>query len=162
MTQELDLSDIQGHILRAYARFGYPKGRYVFLNIRHSARARQFVGRITQRVTTAVNWGSGPNAVLPPDCAVNIAFTYQGLKELELPRASLVDFSPEFIEGMKHRRDILGDDGPSSPERWDPIWRDNRGHAREGCTHHGLAECTRTSASHRRCGGCGASHAKLH
>lgn len=126
MTQELDLSDIQGHILRAYARFGYPKGRYVFLNIRHSARARQFVGRITQRVTTAVNWGSGPNAVQPPDCAVNIAFTYQGLKELELPRASLVDFSPEFIEGMKHRRDILGDDGPSSPERWDPIWRDNR------------------------------------
>ena len=27
---------------------------------------------------------------------------------------------------MKHRRDMLGDDGPSSPEHWDPIWRGNR------------------------------------
>lgn len=28
--------------------------------------------------------------------------------------------------GMKKRKDILGDDGRSAPEHWDPIWRDNR------------------------------------
>ena len=27
--------------------------------------------------------------------------------------------------GMKARRDILGDDGPSSPVYWDPIWQDH-------------------------------------
>jgi hypothetical protein len=27
---------------------------------------------------------------------------------------------------MKHRKDVLGDDGPSAPEYWDPIWQNNR------------------------------------
>jgi Dyp-type peroxidase family len=35
----------------------------------------------------------------------------------------LAGFPHEFISGMKTRRDILGDDGPSDPEWWDPIWR---------------------------------------
>ena len=26
--------------------------------------------------------------------------------------------------GMAERQDILGDDGPSAPKHWDPIWRD--------------------------------------
>lgn len=126
MTQKLDLLDIQGNIIRAYGRFGYPVARYVFFNIRHSARAREFVGAMTERVTTAVEWGEGPGQIKQPDWTVNIAFAYQGLKQLELPRASLSGFSPEFISGMKDRRDILGDDGPSSPENWDPIWAENR------------------------------------
>ena len=126
MSKQLDLLDIQGHVLRAYGRFGYPKARYVFLNIRNSHRARQFVDAVTQKVTTAVCWGTGPDDLPPPPWTVNIALTYQGLKELELPRTSLIGFSPEFVEGMKQRRDILGDDGPSAPEHWDPIWRDNR------------------------------------
>lgn len=126
MTQKLDLLDIQGNIIRAYGRFGYPMARYVFFNIRHSARAREFVGTVTERVTTAVEWGEGQGQIKQPDWTVNIAFAYQGLKQLELPRASLSGFSPEFISGMKDRRDILGDDGPSSPENWDPIWAENR------------------------------------
>lgn len=126
MTAQLDLTDIQGNVIRAYGRFGYPVARYVFLNIRHSARARAFVAEVTRRVTTAVEWGDQPGQIKQPDWTVNIAFAYQGLKELELPRASLNGFSPEFVEGMKHRRDMLGDDGPSSPEKWDPIWCGNR------------------------------------
>lgn len=126
MTQKLDLLDIQGNIIRAYGRFGYPMARYVFFNIRRSARAREFVGAVTERVTTAVEWGEGQGQIKQPDWTVNIAFAYQGLKQLELPRASLSGFSPEFISGMKDRRDILGDDGPSSPENWDPIWAENR------------------------------------
>ncbi|HSD38127.1 MAG TPA: hypothetical protein VLC92_11510 [Rhodocyclaceae bacterium] len=126
MTQQLDLLDIQGHILRAYGRFSYPMARYVFFNIRDSGKARRFVESVTRRVTTAVVWGAGVNDVPQPDWTVNIAFTYQGLKELEVPRASLMSFPPEFAEGMKHRKDILGDDGPSAPEHWDPVWQDNR------------------------------------
>lgn len=126
MTKRLDLTDIQGNVIRAYGRFGYPVARYVFLNIRHAERARAFVDAIRQKVTSSVDWGDAPGQIHQPDFTVNIAFAYQGLKELELPRASLASFSPEFVEGMKHRRDMLGDDGASAPENWDPIWRDNR------------------------------------
>lgn len=126
MTKQLDLLDIQGNILRAYGRFGYPVARYVFLNVRNAAKGREFVGEITKKVTTSVEWGDGPGKIKQPDRTVNIAFTYQGLKDLGVPISSLVGFSPEFASGMKGRKDILGDDGPSSPEHWDPIWRGNR------------------------------------
>ena len=121
MTATLDLADIQGHVLRAYARFGYPTGRYVFLNVSEAAAARRFLTGILPHLTTAVCWGEGKNEMAPPDLAVNLAFTYQGLKAVELPRASLMGFSPEFAEGMKARQDILGDDGVSAPEHWDPV-----------------------------------------
>lgn len=126
MTQKLELTDIQGNVLRAYGRFGYPVARYVFFNIRDSRKGRAFVDAISKRVTTAVEWGDGPGQIKQPDWTLNIAFAYQALKELGVPRSSLIGFSPEFISGMKDRRDILGDDGPSSPEHWDPIWCSNR------------------------------------
>ncbi len=126
MTKQLDLLDIQGNVIRAYGRFGYPVARYVFLNIRNAARARTFVGKLTKKVTTATQWGDGIGQVKKPVWTVNVAFTYQGLKELEVPRESLMNFAPEFAAGMKARRDILGDDGPSAPELWDPIWQENR------------------------------------
>lgn len=126
MTKQVDLLDIQGDIMRGYAHFGYPVARYVFLNIRHSAIGRQFVGAITKNVTTSVNWGDGPGQIKQPNWTVNIAFTYQGLKDLDLPTSSLIGFSPEFVGGMKERKDMLGDNGTSSPEHWDPIWQSNR------------------------------------
>lgn len=126
MSKQLDLLDIQGNVVRAYGRYNFPFARYVFLNIRDAARGRVFVGAVTEKVTTAVRWGEGPNPIEKPLSTVNIGFAYQGLKELELPRASLIGFPMEFAMGMKKRKDILGDDGPSAPQHWDPIWRDNR------------------------------------
>jgi len=49
VTKQLDLLDIQGNILRAYGRFGYPVARYVFLNVRNAAKGREFVGEITKK-----------------------------------------------------------------------------------------------------------------
>lgn len=127
MTKQLDLLDIQGNVIRAYGRFGFPVARYVFLNIKNDGIGRDFVGEITKKVTTSVEWGKKDNGKIEkPDWTVNIAFTYQGMKELGIPRSSLVGFSPEFVSGMKERKDILGDDGVSSPEYWDPIWQGNR------------------------------------
>lgn len=126
MTKVLDLMDIQGDVVRPYGRFGFPVARYVFFNIRQGAAARGFVAEITALVTTAATWDQGPNPIPRPQSTINIAFTYQGLKELELPRESLIGFPAEFAMGMKQRKDILGDDGPSSPDYWDPIWRANR------------------------------------
>lgn len=57
MTQQLDLPDIQGNIIRAYGRFGFPKGRFFFLRIDDVDRGRDFVGTITKKVTTSVSWG---------------------------------------------------------------------------------------------------------
>jgi Dyp-type peroxidase family len=123
MTQQLDLPDIQGNIIRAYGRFGFPKARFFFLKINDGDRGRHFVGTITKRVTTSVSWGPPPKGVIPkPKAPINIAFTYNGLKALGLPRASLAGFPEEFAMGMKARKEILGDDGPSAPERWDKVW----------------------------------------
>ncbi|MDO8305117.1 MAG: peroxidase, partial [Herminiimonas sp.] len=126
MEKQLDLLDIQGNVIKAYGRYNFPVARYLFLNIRDGQRARDFVGAVTAEVTTAVRWGDGVNPIPKPPATVNIAFTYQGLKQLELPRASLIGFPMEFVMGMKKRKDILGDDGRSAPEHWDTIWRDNR------------------------------------
>jgi Dyp-type peroxidase family len=126
MTKRLDLLDIQGNVIRAYGRFGYPVARYVFFNIRQSDVARDFLKELSKHVTTAIDWGNGEGQIKQPNWTVNVAFTYVGLKELGLPRTSLNGFSPEFIAGMKKRRDIIGDNGPSSPEHWDPIWHKHR------------------------------------
>ena len=144
MTKELDLMDIQGNVIRAYGRFNFPVARYLFLRINDGDRGRDFVGQVTRKVTTSANWGKGPNDVEKPKATVNIAFTYQGLKALQLPRESLVGFPPEFSMGMKRRKDILGDDGPSAPEYWDPIWQGDPVHvsiALNGQTPQYLEEC---------------------
>ena len=39
----LDLADIQGGLLRAYGRLGFPKARYFFLMVHEPAKGRRFV-----------------------------------------------------------------------------------------------------------------------
>ena len=63
VTKELDLLDIQGNVIRAYGRFNFPVARYVFLRINNGDKGRAFVGAITEKVTTAVNWGEGDHPV---------------------------------------------------------------------------------------------------
>jgi Dyp-type peroxidase family len=126
VTKNLDLRDIQGNVVRAYGRFGFPVARYLFLNVRDDVQGREFIAEATRRVTSSVDWGEGEGQVPRPHWTLNLAFTYQGLKALGLPTASLMTFSPEFVAGMKDRKDILGDDGASAPKHWDPIWRGNR------------------------------------
>ncbi len=122
MTATLDLYDIQGDVIKAYGRFGFPLSRYIFLQFIDGKKGREFVQAISQVVTTAATWGEGPNAVKRPECTTNIAFTYNGLKALEVPRESLRGFPTDFMMGMKARKDILGDDGASDPQHWDPVW----------------------------------------
>jgi Dyp-type peroxidase family len=122
---KLDLHDIQGNIVKAYGRYGFPKGRYVFFSVCERLAARQFVQALVPYVTTSSPWRErGAHSGSPvPEVTTNIAFSYHGLRELGVPRASLQTFPDEFAMGMKARRDILGDDGVSAPERWDPIWQ---------------------------------------
>jgi len=123
----LDLADIQGNIVRAYGRFGFPYSRHIFFNIGAPGAGRRFIERTRRIVTTAERWtdadpGSGGASPRRPLVAVNIGLSYRGLVALELPTRTLRSLPEEFIDGMAKRSSILGDVGCSAPENWDPIW----------------------------------------
>ena len=127
---DLDLADIQGNILTAYGRLGFPKGRFLLLTVRDAEAGRAFVEFLRPRVTTALRWPSSkPNrptgkVVVPrPEVTVNIAFTFRGLLALGLPTRTLRGMPDDYIDGMAARASILGDDVPgNSIDAWDPVW----------------------------------------
>ena len=114
----LDLHDIQGSVVKVYARFGMFKGRYVCFRVNKGNAGRRFVLLMSSLVTNAAPWKTAV-----PDATTDIAFTYQGLRALRVPVNTLHGFSDAFSMGMRARRDILGDTGPSSSTTWDPIWK---------------------------------------
>jgi Dyp-type peroxidase family len=128
MTKQLDLSDIQGNIIRAYGG-SFPKARYFFLQIDDAKAGRDFIVKLYPKITTAVRWDSredypGPIVQSKPKVAINLAFSFWGLVQLELPTRTLAGLPAEFIQGMASRATILGDfSGSEVPSHWDPIWR---------------------------------------
>jgi hypothetical protein len=50
---------------------------------------------------------------------LGIAFTFEGLKALGVPQASLDRFPIEFREGMAARAAILHDFGANAPDNWE-------------------------------------------
>ena len=134
MTKNLDLADIQGNVIRAYGRFGYPKARYFFLHVHNAAAGRRFINAIVPHVTSAIRWKGSESGDYPgeakidrPDITFNIGFSYSGLAALELPTRTLKAMPAEFIDGMAERAHILSDKGDSARDHWDPIWKDNDG-----------------------------------
>ena len=56
--------------------------------------------------------------------SLTVAFTFEGLRTLGVPEASLDSFAPEFKQGMAARADVLGDIGESAPDQWEyPLGR---------------------------------------
>lgn len=131
MDRALDLYDIQGNICKGYGRFGFPKARYFFLEFHQYAGARAFLQQLIPLITTAEPWSEKdhPDQSDKPQATTNIGFTYAGLSALGLPRRSLDGFPLEFRMGMKDRAGILGDEGPSDPANWDPVWQGEPVHA---------------------------------
>ena len=131
MTDLLELADIQGNILSAYGRLGFPKARYLLVHIANAPTGRAFVEALRRRVTTALRWPSsrkgvplGSNPVKRPQVALNLAFTYRGLVALGLPTRTLRGLPDDFMDGMLARASILGDDVlDNTPEHWDPVWQ---------------------------------------
>ena len=119
MISQLELGDIQGNIVKAYGRYGFPVARHVFYHISNAEVGRQFVADTTPLMTSSLPW---LDASTIPLVATNIAFTYEGLRHLDVPDETLHGFPDEFSMGMKARRDIIGDTGPNHYTRWDPIW----------------------------------------
>lgn len=125
----LDLSDIQGNIVKPYGRSGFPFTRHVFFNVTDPLAGRRFVQAVRPRVTTADPWDAdttpeGQVRHKKPPITLNLGFSYEGLKALDLPTRTLRLLPDEFIDGMRCRNEILGDVAASDPGRWDPAWRE--------------------------------------
>ncbi|MEI9928915.1 MAG: hypothetical protein WDN44_16045 [Sphingomonas sp.] len=152
----LDLADIQGGVLRAYGRQGFPKARYFFLTVRDAAKGRRFVDTLRPRITTAARWKNpnreepllrtynprikdvvraegvpdypGEVQLIKPKVALNVAFTFYGLLALGVPTRTLRAMPDEFIDGMEARAPMLGD-SPFLDKR-DAVWRNSQGENR--------------------------------
>ena len=131
MAVVLDLADIQGNILSAYGKMGFPKGRFITLHVDDPVGARKFVNALLPGITTALRWPSsrtqipaGEVAAARPLVAVNIAFSWYGLLALKTPTRTLRGMPDEFIDGMMERAPMLGDDfsGPDWKKSWDDVW----------------------------------------
>jgi Dyp-type peroxidase family len=108
----LDLTDIQGIIVYPYPQLPYAK--FAFLQIKKRSEARNWLREvILPRITTG-------DKVKSVRQALNIGFTYQGLKRFGLGRGAHT-LPREFREGMSNpaRSRQLGDTGKSAPGSWD-------------------------------------------
>ena len=119
MSTKLDLNDVQGSVVKAYASYGLVVARYLFFHVDVPVAGRKFVGDILPLITTGVSW---LDASKIPQVATNIAFTYRGLRHLDTPEATLHGFPEAFAMGMKARRSIIGDTGQNYYRGWDPVW----------------------------------------
>ena len=108
----IDDSDVQGLV-----RFGYgdmTEACFYLLEVRDRAAARAWLG--ARAVTTAVK----VPRTARPEKALQVAFSWDGLKALGLP-PTVEGFSLEFISGMagdESRSRRLGDLGASAPSTW--------------------------------------------
>lgn len=112
MPNRLELADIQGGVLHALP-LPY-RGTYVLLRIDDRRAGRELLRRITPALRSAEN-PTSPDA----DAWLSVSITFQGLKALGVPRASLDSFATEFREGMRARAARLSDTGESAPEHWE-------------------------------------------
>src|SRR5436309_8603142 len=107
----VDYGDVQGLV-----RFGYGKmteACYFLLLIENAVAARAWLK--SAPITSAVEHKP------PPNTAMQVAFTWEGLQALGIPRSAGTRFSGEFMAGVagdESRSRRLGDVGASDPSRW--------------------------------------------
>jgi len=110
-TSPLDAEDIQGLV-----RFGFrtlTEAVFLLLKIRDPDAARAWLAAAP--VTTAAELPK------PPQAALQVAFTCEGLKTIGVAEDALNGFSPEFLSGMaglESRSRRLGDLGANAPASW--------------------------------------------
>ena len=109
-------SDFEFDDLQGLLRFGYGKltdTSFMLLNIANADLAKKWLE--TAPVSSAVTQDP------PPETALQIAFSVEGLRALGLEESVVEDFSDEFIVGMagdESRSRRLGDVGSNAPQQW--------------------------------------------
>ncbi len=107
---EVDYDDVQGLV-----RFGFGgmhQACFYLVRIRDVGAARSWL--LNAHVTTARTLSP------PPETALQIAFTIDGLKTLGVPDEAIAGFAPEFLAGLteESRSRRLGDVGENAPDKW--------------------------------------------
>ena len=104
-----NLHDIQDNIVSPILmRFG----RHVFVKFSDGGKAREWLRRMYKRVNARPEEHG-------KRFTVNIGFTYEGMKTLELSQRSLDSFPEAFRVGARGRADGVGDVGQHAPEYWE-------------------------------------------
>ncbi len=111
-TVDLELDDIQFGAL--HQRPSPYTATYLLVRIDDRQAGRELLRRLRPLVGAARR-----SLDAARDTSVTVAFTYQGLRALGVPPASLDSFAPEFRQGMAARAAELGDVGESSPAAWE-------------------------------------------
>ncbi len=109
----LNLDDIQGMILKGYGH--KEEARYLLLTVGDAAQARRWLAGLK---ITSVNAGTRDKAA--PDPLLNVAFTYRGLKALQVEPELCDAFSSAFVQGSLHpdRLRVNHDVHTDGPEHW--------------------------------------------
>jgi len=108
----VEAGDVQAIVLRPRPK-PY-RGEYVILRIGDAGQGREMLRRLLPHIATADEWW------LPSLPGwLGIAFTFEGLKALGVPQASLDSFPIEFRQGMAARAEVLHDWGANAPENWE-------------------------------------------
>lgn len=108
----LELDDIQSGALRP--RPAPYAATYVVLRIDNPIAGSALMRKLSTVVASAAH----PESPVS-DIWVSAALTFEELKALGVPQASLDSFGWEFKQGMAARAEALGDIGVSSPETWE-------------------------------------------
>ena len=87
---------------------------YILLRIDDRRDGRALLRRLCDVVTPAAQPDRADR-----DVGVAVSLTFEGLKALGVPQASLDSFCWEFREGMAARARALGDLGENAPEHWE-------------------------------------------
>ena len=130
--EKIDLQDIQATILRDRPLPYH--GINVFLEILNAASAKAFLKEIIPYVTNAQNWWNNDDAWLA------IAFSYEGLKNLELPQSTMESFPEAFKNGMAARSKKLMDINENAPEKWEASFKKPGNHIAVSITAKSKAE----------------------
>lgn len=111
-SKPFEFNDLQGLLRFSHGRL--TDTCFMLLNIVNTTLAKQWLN--------AAPISSASTIEPPPDTALQIAFSVQGLRTLGLKESVIADFSDEFILGMtgdESRSRRLGDIISNSPEHWD-------------------------------------------
>jgi hypothetical protein len=111
----LALDDIQALILRS--RPEPYVGIHAMLHFDEAEGGRDLLLRLASHIPSAAGWTEDREAW------IGAALSFQGLKALGLPEASLKSFPLPFQQGMAARAEQLRDVGDNAPEHWDEAFR---------------------------------------
>ena len=110
----------------------WPWGKFVFFSLGDDpADNRAFIGDLDKHLGNEQS--PGPTSIKILDekrkdssftHAYNVALSYPALRKMAVVREVRQSFPTDFIQGMRDRYDINGDDGTSSPTFWEDHWQD--------------------------------------